>query len=48
MPMKRRNILAGTAVLLSVAALRPLMALSRKLRLGVGPLLPSPEDTTKA
>lgn len=45
---QRRSILIGTAGLLSVAALRPVQAQSRKLRFGVGPLLPNPEDTKKA
>lgn len=44
----RRNILIGTAGLLSVAALRPVLSQTRKLRCGVGPLLPNPEDTKKA
>ena len=48
MQSNRRNLLIGTAGLLSVAALRPVMAQSRKLRFGVGPLLPNPEDTKKA
>src|SRR5436190_14290078 len=44
----RRNFLIGTAGLASVAALRPVIAQSKKLRFGVGPLLPNPEDTKKA
>ena len=44
----RRNLLIGTAGLLSVAALRPVLAQRRTLRFGVGPLLPNPEDTKKA
>jgi len=44
----RRNFLIGTAGLASVAALRPALAQSKKLHFGVGPLLPSPEDTKKA
>lgn len=44
----RRRILVGTAGLVSVAVLRPAMAQNRKLRFGVGPLLPSAEDTKKA
>ena len=44
----RRNLLIGTAGLASVAALRPVIAQSKKLRFGVGPLLASPEDTKKA
>jgi len=48
MQSQRRKILIGSAGLLSVAALRPVLAQSKKLRFGVGPLLPSPEDTKKA
>ena len=44
----RRNLLIGTAGLASVAAFRPVIAQSKKLRFGVGPLLPSAEDTKKA
>ena len=44
----RRSLLIGTAGLVSVAALRPVVAQSKKLRFGVGPLLPSAEDTKKA
>ena len=44
----RRNLLIGTAGLLSVAALRPVLAQSKTLHFGVGPLLPNPEDTKKA
>jgi phosphonate transport system substrate-binding protein len=44
----RRNFLIGTAGLASIAALRPVLAQSKKLRFGVGPLLPNPEDTKKA
>jgi phosphonate transport system substrate-binding protein len=44
----RRNFLAGTAGIASVAALRPVLAQTKKLRFGVGPLLPNPEDTRKA
>jgi len=44
----RRNFLIGTAGLASVAALRPVLAQSKKMRFGVGPLLPSAEDTKKA
>jgi len=44
----RRNFLIGTAGLASVAAFRPVIAQSKKLRFGVGPLLPSAEDTKKA
>ena len=44
----RRNFLIGTAGLASIAALRPVVAQSKKLKFGVGPLLPNPEDTKKA
>ena len=44
----RRNLLIGTAGLASVAALRPVIAQSKKLRFGVGPLLPTADDTKKA
>lgn len=44
----RRSLLIGTAGLASVAALRPVLAQSKKLRFGVGPLLPSADDTKKA
>jgi phosphonate transport system substrate-binding protein len=44
----RRNFLAGTAGIASVAAFRPVLAQTKKLRFGVGPLLPNPEDTRKA
>ena len=44
----RRNLLIGTAGLASVAALRPVIAQSKKLRIGVGPLLPTADDTKKA
>jgi len=44
----RRSFLIGTAGLASVAALRPVLAQSKKMRFGVGPLLPSAEDTKKA
>ena len=44
----RRNLLIGTAGLASVAALRPVIAQTKKLRFGVGPLLASAEDTKKA
>ena len=44
----RRNFLIGTAGLASVAALRPVIAQTKKLRFGVGPLLPNPDDTKKA
>lgn len=48
MQEQRRKILIGSAGLLSVAALRPVLAQPRRLRIGVGPLLPNPEDTKKA
>ena len=46
--ISRRNILIGTAGLASIAALRPVISQTKKLRFGVGPLLPNPEDTKKA
>jgi phosphonate transport system substrate-binding protein len=46
--ISRRNFLVGTAGLASVAALRPVVSQTKKLRFGVGPLLPNPEDTKKA
>lgn len=48
MNTQRRNLLIATAGLASVAAFRPVMAQQKKLRFGVGPLLPNPEDTKKA
>lgn len=45
----RRAFLAGTAGVASAWALRPAFAQSRKtLRCGVGPLLPTTDDTRKA
>jgi len=44
----RRSFLAGTSGLASVAALRPVMSQTKKLRFGAGPLLPSADDTKKA
>ena len=44
----RRSLLIGTAGLASMAALHPVIAQTKKLRFGVGPLLPSAEDTKKA
>jgi phosphonate transport system substrate-binding protein len=38
----------GTAGLASIAAFRPVIAQTKKLRFGVGPLLPSADDTVKA
>lgn len=46
--ISRRNLLIGTAGFASIAALRPVIAQSKKLRFGVGPLLPSADDTKKA
>ena len=46
--ISRRNLLIGTAGFASIAALRPVIAQTKKLRFGVGPLLPNPEDTKKA
>jgi len=44
----RRDLLFGMAGLASVSALHPVLAQTKKLRFGVGPLLPSPADTKKA
>jgi phosphonate transport system substrate-binding protein len=45
----RRTFIAGAAGLLTAAAVSPVLGQSRKtLRFGVGPLLPTPEDTRKA
>ncbi len=44
----RRNLLIGSAGFASLAALRPVFAQSKKLRCGVGPMLPLAEDTRKA
>lgn len=44
----RRGLLIGSAGFASLAALRPVLAQSKKLRFGVGPLLPLAEDTKKA
>lgn len=44
----RRKLLVGGAGLAAVAALHPVRAQARKLRFGVGPLLPNPDDTKKA
>src|SRR5262245_12776808 len=44
----RRNFLIGTAGVASIATFRPVLSQSKKLRFGVGPLLPTPEDTKKA
>lgn len=48
MTTNRRNFLIGTAGLASVAAFRPVLAQSKKLRFGCGPFLPTAEDTKKA
>ena len=44
----RRRFLMGTAGLASIAAFRPALSQTKKMRFGVGPLLPSAEDTKKA
>ena len=44
----RRSLLIGSAGFASLAALRPVLAQSKKLRFGVGPLLALAEDTKKA
>ena len=44
----RRNFLIGSAGFASLAVLRPVLAQSKKLRVGVGPMLPLAEDTRKA
>ena len=44
----RRNFLIGSAGFASLAVLRPVRAQSKKLRVGVGPMLPLAEDTRKA
>ena len=44
----RRGLLIGSAGFASLAARRPVLAQSKKLRFGVGPLLPLAEDTKKA
>jgi phosphonate transport system substrate-binding protein len=47
--ISRRKIVAGAAGLVSLAALNPVRAQTRKtLRFGVGPLLPTADDTKKA
>ena len=44
----RRKFLAATTGLAAITVFRPAVAQTRKLRFGVGPLLPNPEDTKKA
>ncbi len=46
--VSRRNLLKGSAGLGSLAVLPTLFAQGKPLRIGVGPLLPSPSDTKKA
>ena len=46
--ISRRNVLLGTAGLTTIAALRPAISQTKKLRFGLGPLLPLAEDTRKA
>ncbi|HTD91406.1 MAG TPA: twin-arginine translocation signal domain-containing protein, partial [Burkholderiales bacterium] len=47
--ISRRSFITGAAGIASAAALGPAIGQSRKtLRFGVGPLLPSADDTKKA
>jgi phosphonate transport system substrate-binding protein len=46
--MHRRSFLTTTAGLASAALFRPAIAQTKRLRFGIGPLLPSAEDTKKA
>lgn len=46
--VQRRQLIIGSAAALGAATLCPALAQPRKLRFGVGPLLPNPEDTKKA
>jgi phosphonate transport system substrate-binding protein len=48
MTLTKRGLLATTLSMAAGVGLRPARALTAKLRFGVGPLLPSPEDTIKA
>ena len=48
MQTHRRKLLGLTAGLAAVAICRPAIAQSKKLRFGVGPLLPTADDTKKA
>ena len=45
---RRRFIVASTGFAAAAALCRPAIAQSKKLHFGVGPLLPSPDDTKKA
>ncbi|MGB8092470.1 MAG: phosphate/phosphite/phosphonate ABC transporter substrate-binding protein [Pseudolabrys sp.] len=44
----RRKFLAATTGLAAITVFRPAVAQTRKLKFGVGPLLPNPQDTKKA
>ncbi len=48
MSLHRRKFLGVTAALASTAVFQPAIAQSRKMRFGVGPLLPTADDTKKA
>ena len=48
MLITKRKSLAATAGFVAAAGSRPLSAQKTTLRVGVGPLLPSPTDTIKA
>ena len=48
MKIQRRKLLAGAAGVAATALFTPAIGQSKKLRFGVGPLLPSPDDTKKA
>jgi phosphonate transport system substrate-binding protein len=43
--MRRRNFLKAAAGVAGVTVFGPAVAQTKQLRFGVGPLLPSPEDT---
>ncbi|MFZ0054878.1 MAG: phosphate/phosphite/phosphonate ABC transporter substrate-binding protein [Pseudolabrys sp.] len=44
----RRKFLAATTGLAAITVFRPAVSQTRKLKFGVGPLLPNPQDTKKA
>lgn len=46
--IERRTFIAGAAGLAGTALFTPAIGQSKKLRFGVGPLLPNPDDTKKA
>ena len=48
MKIKRRTFIAGVAGLAGTSLFTPAIGQTKKLRFGVGPLLPNPEDTKKA